>query len=104
MAHLKIISILDLPDEVLEHIMTFLSFADLFKLSIEGTRLKECVKRVSKNKPFRKFEMLKNYLVIPCNKIEVRFILLKLLKLALNSHLNIYRHRPISRKRCFDGL
>ena len=54
MACLKVISILDLPDEVLEHIMTFLSFADLFKLSTEGTRFKDCVKRVSNNKPFRK--------------------------------------------------
>ena len=69
MARLEVISILDLPDEVLQHIMTFLSFTDLFKLSIEGTRLKDCVKRVSKNKPFCKFEMLKNYLIVPCNKI-----------------------------------
>ena len=69
MARLEVISILDLPDEVLEHIMTFLSFTDLFKLSIEGTRLKDCVKRVSRNKPFRKFGMLKNYLIIPCNDI-----------------------------------
>lgn len=68
MARLEVMSILDLPDEVLEYIMTFLSFTDLFKLSIEGTRLKDCVKRISKNKPFRKFEMLKNYLVIACNK------------------------------------
>ena len=75
MAHLKIISILDLPDEVLEHIMTFLSFADLFKLSIEGTRLKDCVKRVSKNKPFRKFEMLKNYHIVPCNNKNVYYAL-----------------------------
>ena len=71
MAHLKIISILDLPDEVLEHIMTFLSFADLFKLSIEGTRLKDCVKRVSKNKPFRKYG---NYPIIPCCNIQVRLL------------------------------
>ena len=54
MASLKEASILDLPDEIIEHIMIFLSFADLFKLSKEGKRLEDCVKRVSKKKPVRK--------------------------------------------------
>ena len=54
MAHLKQVSIPDLPDEVIEHIMIFLSFSDLFKLTKAGTRLENCAKRVSKKKPFRK--------------------------------------------------
>ena len=54
MAGLKQVSILDLPDEVIEHIMTFLSFADLFELTKAETRLENCAKRVSKKKPFRK--------------------------------------------------
>ena len=54
MARLKVVSILDLPDEILEHIMTFLSLTNLFKLSVHGIRFKDCVKRVSRDKPFRK--------------------------------------------------
>ena len=54
MSRLDVISILDLPDEVLDHIMTFLSFTDLFILGIAATRLNDCVKRVSRKKPFRK--------------------------------------------------
>ena len=47
-------SITDLPDEVIEIIMAFLSFTDLFNLSKEGKKLAECAKRVSKKKPFGK--------------------------------------------------
>ena len=47
-------SLLALPDEVIEYIMSFLSFADLSKLSEGGKRLEDCAKRVSKMKPFRK--------------------------------------------------
>ena len=55
MACLEEVSIPDLPDEVLEHIISFLSFADIFKLYKEGTRLGACAKRVSRKKPFRKY-------------------------------------------------
>ena len=48
-------SLLNLPDEVIEYIMSFLSFADLWKLSEAGKRLEDCVRRVSKTKPFRKY-------------------------------------------------
>ena len=47
-------TILDLPDETLEYIMTFLSFADLFKLTKEGDRLEHCAKRILKKKSFCK--------------------------------------------------
>ena len=52
--NLKEVSILDLPDEVIEHIMIFLSFVDLYKLSKAGTRFENCAKRASKKKPYRK--------------------------------------------------
>ena len=48
-------SLLVLPDEVIECIMSFLSLADLSKLSEIGKRLEDCAKRVSKMKPFRKY-------------------------------------------------
>ena len=48
-------SLLALPDEVIEHIMSFLSFADLSKLSEAGKRLEDCAKMASKMKPFRKY-------------------------------------------------
>ena len=48
-------SILDLPEEVMEEIMSFLSFSDLFNLSLVEARLKNCAKRVMKNKPFSKY-------------------------------------------------
>ena len=48
-------SLLTLPDEVIEYIMYFLSFADLSKLSEAGKRLEDCAKRVSKMKAFRKY-------------------------------------------------
>ena len=50
-------TILDLPDENLEHIMAFLSFADLSILSKCGNRLGCCAKRVLKKKPFSKYNM-----------------------------------------------
>ena len=65
MARLKVVSILDLPDEILEHIMTFLSLTDLFKLSVQGTRFKDCVKRVSRDKPLYN-------MIYPCNNMKVR--------------------------------
>ena len=55
MASLKQISFHDLPDEVIEYIMTFLSFTDLFNLGKESRRLRDCAKRVSKKKPFCKY-------------------------------------------------
>ena len=50
-------SLLNLPDEVIEYIMSFLSFADLSKLSEAGKRLEDCAKRASKMKPFRKYSV-----------------------------------------------
>ena len=47
-------SILDLPDEVIEIIMAFLSFTDLVNLGITRKKLADCAKRVSKKKPFGK--------------------------------------------------
>ena len=48
-------SLLNMPDEVIEHVMFFLSFDDLLKLREEGKRLEDCARRVSKMKPFRKY-------------------------------------------------
>ena len=48
-------SIFHCPDEVIEEIMTFLSFADLYNLSKVEKRLQDCTKRVLKKKPFSKF-------------------------------------------------
>ena len=52
MACLKQKFLLDLPDEVLEKIMTFLSFSDLYKLRKLGKRLADSTERVLKKKPF----------------------------------------------------
>ena len=70
MALLEEVSILYLPDEVIEHIMTFLSFVDLFKLIKEGTRLGDCAKRGARNKPFRKYGTRKP--IISCNAFKHR--------------------------------
>ena len=63
-------TILDLPDETLEHIMTFLSFSDLFKLSKEGHRLECCAKRILKEKPFCKYNI--KLFILSCHLINVR--------------------------------
>ena len=52
---LKPKSILDLPDEVIEKMMSFLSFGDLYKLRKLGKRLADCTERVLKKKPFSKY-------------------------------------------------
>ena len=52
-------SILDLPDEVIDIIMVFLSFADLFNLSKIRKKLADCAKRASKKKPFGKYDILR---------------------------------------------
>ena len=44
-----------LPDEVIEKIMTYLSFSDLLNLRKEGGRLEGCAIRVLKKKPFSKY-------------------------------------------------
>ena len=54
MASLKPESILDLPDEVLEKIMSLLTFRDLFNIRKLNKRLEDCQKRVSKKKPISK--------------------------------------------------
>ena len=65
MASLNQKSILELPDEVIEEIMIFLSFSDLFNLMKQGTRMEDCAKRVLKNKPFSK------YIFLPYNDISI---------------------------------
>ena len=50
-------TLLDLPDETIEHILAYLSFADLSSLSKAGNRLESCAKRVSKFKPFCKYNI-----------------------------------------------
>ena len=54
MACLEQISILDFPDEVIEEIMSFLSFSDYFNLRKVERRLEDCAKRVLKKRPFSK--------------------------------------------------
>ena len=54
MSSLEKISILDFPDEVIEVMMTFLRFSDLFNLSKVGKRFEGGAKRVMKKKPFSK--------------------------------------------------
>ena len=55
MACLKQKSLLDLPNEIIEEMMTFLSFRDLYELRKLGKRLADCTERVLKNKPFSKY-------------------------------------------------
>ena len=55
MACLKKKSLLDLPDNVIEEMMNFLSFCDLYKLRKQGKRLADCIDRVMKKKPFSKY-------------------------------------------------
>ena len=54
---LKQKSILDLPDEVIEMMISFLSFCDLYKLRKQGKRLADCTERVLKKKPFSKYNL-----------------------------------------------
>ena len=55
MACLKEKSLLDLPDDVIEEMMNFLSFCDLYELRKQGKRLADCADRVMKKKPFSKY-------------------------------------------------
>ena len=50
-------SLLHLPDEIIEHVMSFLSHGDLLKLVKAGKRLEDCAGRLSKMKPFRKYSV-----------------------------------------------
>ena len=52
--HKPILDLELIPDEVLEEIMTYLSFSDLFNLSKEGVRMEDCAMRVLKKKTFSK--------------------------------------------------
>ena len=54
MSSLEKMTILDFPDEIIELMMTFLRFSDLFNLSKIGKRFEDCAKRVMKKKPFSK--------------------------------------------------
>ena len=47
-------SILDLPDEVIDEIMAYLSYNDLYKLRNVGSRLGDCAKEALKNRAFSK--------------------------------------------------
>ena len=51
--------IADLPEEVIEIIMAFLPFTDLFNLSKAGKKLVACAKRVAKKKPYGEQNILK---------------------------------------------
>ena len=53
--HNPILDLELLPDEVLEQMMTYLEFSDLFNLSKEGVRLEDCAMRVLKKKTFSKY-------------------------------------------------
>ena len=72
MAHLKEKCLLDLPDDVIEEMMTFLSFCDLYNLRKQGKRLADCTERVLKKKPFSKYM-----------KIIILFIIIWLLSFSL---------------------
>ena len=50
-------SILDLPDEIIEEIMTFLTFNDLLNLRNTGKLLRDCAKRVIEKKTFSKYNI-----------------------------------------------
>ena len=47
--------LLSLPDEIIEEIMSYLSYSDLYNLSAMGKRLRDCTVRARKKMPFRKF-------------------------------------------------
>ena len=55
MSSLEKMSILDFPDEIIEVMMTFLRFSDLYNLVKVEKRLKDCANRVMKKKPFSKY-------------------------------------------------
>ena len=49
-------SLLNFPDEIIEHILAFLSFNDLYNVGKVEKRLEDCAKRVLEKKPpFSKF-------------------------------------------------
>ena len=47
--------LLSLPDEIIEEIMSYLSYSDLYNLSDIGKRLRDCTVRARKKMPFSKF-------------------------------------------------
>ena len=51
MACLEQKSLLNFPDEIIEHILAFLSFSDLFNVGKVEKRLEDCAKRVLEKKP-----------------------------------------------------
>ena len=54
MACLEQKTIFDLPDEIIEEIMTYLTFSDISSFSKVEKRLEECANRVMKRRPFSK--------------------------------------------------
>ena len=81
MARLEKESIPDLLDEVIEYIISFLSFADIFKLNKERTRLGACAKRVSRTKPFSKYgnRNLLYYVTLPNKPLIIIYIITSIL-------------------------
>ena len=47
--------LLSLPDEIIEEIMSYLSYSDLYNLSDIGKRLRDCTERARKKMPVSKF-------------------------------------------------
>ena len=47
--------LLSLPDELIEEIMSYLSYSDLYNLSDIGKRLRDCSMRAQIRMPFSKF-------------------------------------------------
>ena len=48
-------SILDLPDEIIENILSFVSWPDLINLSKTEKRLKKLSNRIAKHRPFGEY-------------------------------------------------
>ena len=48
-------SILDLPNEIIENVLSFVSWSDLINLSNTGRRLKKLTDRIAKHRPFGEY-------------------------------------------------
>ena len=69
--------LLSLPDEIIEEIMSYLSYSDLYNLSEIGKRLENCTVRARKKMPFSKFHSLTSVQVSIVSYQGITFILLK---------------------------
>ena len=70
MAYLMQKSILALPDEIIEKIMTFLRFNDLSNLKNTGKRLRDCANRVIEKRTFSKYN---SQVIILVNQLTFNF-------------------------------